>query len=66
MIYDRPMRWRAALTIAFICFAAAPASRAAECKSAVNESAWAKRLPDAMKFLFADWKPSPPAQAVDE
>lgn len=25
-----------------------------------TESAWAKRLPDALKFLFADWKPSPP------
>ena len=29
-----------------------------------TESAWAKRLPDALKFLFADWKPSPP-QAVE-
>jgi predicted alpha/beta superfamily hydrolase len=26
-----------------------------------TESAWAKRLPDALKFLLADWKPSPPA-----
>jgi predicted alpha/beta superfamily hydrolase len=25
-----------------------------------TETAWAKRLPDALKFLFADWKPSPP------
>jgi predicted alpha/beta superfamily hydrolase len=25
-----------------------------------TERAWAKRLPDALKFLFADWKPSPP------
>lgn len=24
-----------------------------------TESAWAKRLPDALKFLFADWQPSP-------
>lgn len=24
-----------------------------------TESAWAKRLPDALKFLFADWKPEP-------
>jgi predicted alpha/beta superfamily hydrolase len=24
-----------------------------------TETAWAKRLPDALKFLFADWKPSP-------
>lgn len=24
-----------------------------------TESAWAKRLPDALKFLFADWKPQP-------
>jgi predicted alpha/beta superfamily hydrolase len=24
-----------------------------------TEAAWAKRLPDALKFLFADWKPSP-------
>jgi hypothetical protein len=24
-----------------------------------TESAWAKRLPDALRFLFADWKPSP-------
>jgi predicted alpha/beta superfamily hydrolase len=28
-----------------------------------TESAWAKRLPDALKFLFADWKPSPPQPA---
>jgi predicted alpha/beta superfamily hydrolase len=26
-----------------------------------TESAWAKRLPDALKFLFADWKPQPEA-----
>jgi predicted alpha/beta superfamily hydrolase len=26
-----------------------------------TESAWAKRLPDALKFLFADWKPAPQA-----
>ena len=24
-----------------------------------TESAWAKRLPDALKFLFGDWKPQP-------
>jgi hypothetical protein len=24
-----------------------------------TESAWAKRLPDALKFLFADWQPGP-------
>jgi predicted alpha/beta superfamily hydrolase len=24
-----------------------------------SESAWAQRLPDALKFLFADWQPSP-------
>jgi predicted alpha/beta superfamily hydrolase len=24
-----------------------------------TESAWAKRLPDALKFLFGDWKPGP-------
>jgi predicted alpha/beta superfamily hydrolase len=26
-----------------------------------TESAWAKRLPDALKFLFGDWKPAPPS-----
>ncbi len=26
-----------------------------------TESAWAKRLPDALKFLFAEWKPEPEA-----
>jgi predicted alpha/beta superfamily hydrolase len=26
-----------------------------------TESAWAKRLPDALKFLFGDWKPAPQA-----
>jgi len=26
-----------------------------------TESAWAKRLPDALKFLFGDWKPQPEA-----
>ena len=26
-----------------------------------SESDWAKRLPDALKFLFADWKPQPGA-----
>ena len=31
-----------------------------------TESAWAKRLPDALKFLFADWKPSPPPQSARE
>jgi hypothetical protein len=25
-----------------------------------TETAWAQRLPDALKFLFADWKPPPP------
>ena len=29
-----------------------------------TESAWAKRLPDALKFLFADWKPSPASPTV--
>lgn len=24
-----------------------------------NEAAWAKRLPDALKFLYADWQPQP-------
>jgi predicted alpha/beta superfamily hydrolase len=27
-----------------------------------TESAWAKRLPDALKFLFADWQPEPAGQ----
>ena len=31
-----------------------------------TESAWAKRLPDALKFLFADWQPSPPSPAAQE
>ena len=31
-----------------------------------TESAWAKRLPDALKFLFADWKPEPPPQSAQE
>ena len=26
-----------------------------------TESAWARRLPDALKFLFGDWKPQPEA-----
>lgn len=26
-----------------------------------TESAWAKRLPDALKFMFGDWKPQPEA-----
>jgi predicted alpha/beta superfamily hydrolase len=26
-----------------------------------TENAWAKRLPDALKFLFGDWKPQPEA-----
>jgi predicted alpha/beta superfamily hydrolase len=26
-----------------------------------TESAWAKRLPEALQFLFADWKPAPQA-----
>lgn len=27
-----------------------------------TESAWAKRLPDALKFLLGNWKPQPEAQ----
>jgi predicted alpha/beta superfamily hydrolase len=29
-----------------------------------TESAWAQRLPDALKFLLGDWKPEPSEQAV--
>jgi hypothetical protein len=31
-----------------------------------TESAWAKRLPDALKFLFAGWQPSPASPTVPE
>lgn len=31
-----------------------------------TESAWAKRLPDALKFLFADWKPQPEANDANK
>ena len=36
VIYDRPMRLRAVLTIACICFAVIPAARAIDCKSTVS------------------------------
>jgi predicted alpha/beta superfamily hydrolase len=31
-----------------------------------TESAWAKRFPDALKFLFADWKPQPEANDASQ
>jgi predicted alpha/beta superfamily hydrolase len=30
--------------------------------AAHNEDAWAKRLPDALTFLFGDWRPPPPSR----